>query len=81
MFEAHRTDRDQRSFRAKVFGNTPEELEMAALDAAREFFGPEPHLEVAQTYQAFKPLSRDSQNTAAMLGKTYMADVVVRLAE
>ncbi len=41
-----------RSVAVSVWGANTGALEMAALDAAREFFGPEVHLEVVPDYQA-----------------------------
>ena len=83
MFGEHapKTDRDQRAIEVKAFGNTPEELELDALDEAREFFGSDPLLEVQKDYTAKKPLGFENQNTAALRGTTYMAFVRVRIAE
>lgn len=49
-----------RTLRAELFGKNETSLEAAALDAARQFFGPGPRLEVVRdyrvmTYPAYPP--------------------------
>ena len=79
-----RTDREtqpeRRSLSAYVYGDTPDELEMAALDEARSFFGEGPRLEVVHSYEAVqvRPFHRVP---AQFAGKKYQAAVLVRVVE
>jgi hypothetical protein len=59
-----------RTFNARVAGDTAEEIEFAALDEARKFFGPDVQLEVVKDYSVIAmvgghPLDKD--------GKKYLA--------
>jgi hypothetical protein len=42
---------DGRILHVTAYGDNVNELELAALDEAREFFGPDVHLEVVNDYQ------------------------------
>jgi hypothetical protein len=42
-----------RSIQVSAWGNSKDELELAALDTARDFFGGEVRLEVVPDYQVF----------------------------
>lgn len=64
-----------------VFGNSPEELEFAALDEARKFFGEDLQLDVVRSYQVVRPVLSQHQEAAAKLKKTYMAFIDVRVVE
>jgi len=61
-----------------VCGDTAEEIELAALDDAREFFGPDRRLEVVADYQ----VTRCNPGTShAGHGKKFAAGVRVRTVE
>ena len=59
-------------------GDTPDEIEMAALDEARAFFGPDLRLVVIRDWQASQISPR---SIYAQTGKKYTADVRVRTVE
>jgi hypothetical protein len=65
-------------FHTSVVGNTAEEIELAALDEARPFFGEHARLEVVKDYQVSSVTEGDSR---AHLGKKYTAGVRVRTVE
>ena len=67
-----------RTFVALVAGDTAEEIELAALDAAREFFGAGPQLEVMRNYKV-GPVGGFSPHAPS--GKKYCAEVPVRTIE
>ena len=56
-----------------VYGNSHTELELAALDKAREFFGPDIQLEVIDEYKASRVPSYEDGG-----GKMYTAGMTVR---
>jgi len=63
-----------RTLRVRVFGDTADEIEMAALDRAREFFGDGPVLEGVRSYQVMVCVTGNEVAT----GKRYVASVEVR---
>ena len=67
-----------RTFLASVAGDTAVEIELAALDAARAFFGDGPQLEVVHDYTVI-----DTNCIPAFrgCGKEYTAEVPVRTVE
>jgi hypothetical protein len=67
-----------RIFRTSVVGDTADEIELAALDEARVFFGDGRQLEVVHDYQAIpvELIPRHAQS-----GKKYTAEVCVRTVE
>ena len=67
-----------RIFHASVVGDTAEEIELAALDEARGFFGADARLEVAHDYQV-SSISAGDQRAAT--GKKYTAGVRIRTVE
>ncbi|WP_329521126.1 hypothetical protein [Spirillospora sp. NBC_01491] len=71
---------DERTFLAETYGDSPEELELQALDEARAFFGQAVRLAIVPNYAVARPSSPPSVERAAMLGKTYRALVRVRVA-
>jgi phytoene dehydrogenase-like protein len=68
-----------RSFRALVFGDTAPELEQAALDEARAFFGNGTALRVVPDYEAMLVHPRGALAREAD-GKKYQAYVSVQAA-
>lgn len=70
---------DQRTFLAEAYGDTPEELELAALDEARTFFGNEVRLAIQPDYAVARPQSTGTAAKAAERGKKYRALVRVRI--
>lgn len=66
----HRTGAGGRVLHVTVFGNSADEIEMAALDEARKFFGPDAQLELGE-YQA------SANTTLSNPGKQYAAGVRV----
>lgn len=70
---------DQRTFLAETYGNTPMELELAALDEARAFFGDDVRLAIVPNYAVARPQSAPTMERAAELGKKYRALVRVRI--
>ena len=77
--ETEREQSDERTLLAETYGDTPEELEFAALDEARAFFGHEVRLAVVPNYAVARPQSAATAAKAAELGKTYRALVRVRI--
>lgn len=67
-----------RTFGVSVAGDTADEIELAALDAAREFFGDSRQLEVVRDYRAF-PVGLIAGH--AQSGKKYSAEVRIRTVE
>lgn len=69
-----------RSLRVGAAGDTVAEMEMAALDEARKFFGADVHLMIVADYQAYPP---DSSSIPALRdsGKRYCAHMTVRTVE
>jgi hypothetical protein len=63
-----------------VFGDTADELELAALDEARPFFGDAVRLEVVRDYRALAVLP-NGVFAARANGKKYQANVTVRTIE
>jgi len=57
-----------------AYGDTAEEVELAALDDARAAFGAGVQLEIERAYRLFP--TRDGRETA---GRQYHADVLVRV--
>lgn len=68
----------RRIFHTTVCGDTAEEIELAALDAAREFFGPAPRLQVVPDYQV---CGVPDNSPHAETGKRYVAGVRVQTIE
>lgn len=73
-----------RGVQVLVFGNSADEIEMAALDEARPFFGPDVRLEVVRDWTA-NANAGTWRNVAATreksAGKTHSAYVTVRTIE
>jgi hypothetical protein len=65
-----------RSIEVLAFGDTANELELAALDEARKFFGKDRQLEVVPSYKAFRPIVAQLVERAD--GKAYYATICVR---
>jgi hypothetical protein len=63
-----------------VFGNTADELELAALDEARPFFGAQVRLAIVPDYRAMTVLVGGSL-AAKAAGRKYQATVIVRTVE
>lgn len=61
-----------------VYGDTAEELELAALDQARKFFGSDPRLEVVRDYQVTGVIPGNHTDAN---GKLYVAGMRVRTIE
>ena len=69
-----------------VFGDTADEIELAAIDKARGFFGDHVHLTVVQGYEVHddgdhKAPGSDKLLFPASAGKKYRARVIVRTIE
>jgi dihydroxyacetone kinase len=79
MEHEHEQEQDQRTFLAETYGDTPTELELAALDEARAFFGEDVRLAIVPNYAVARPQSSPTAERAAELGKTYRALVRVRI--
>ena len=77
--ETEREQSDERTFLAETYGDTPEELELAALDEARAFFGHEVRLAIVANYAVARPQSPATAARALEMGKTYRALVRVRI--
>lgn len=73
-------DTDRRSIEVIAFGNTPDELELYALDKAREVFGQQVPLRIRRSYQMHEPLLGTRLNRALFLKKNWTADVTVEVA-
>lgn len=72
--------RDQRAFVAEVYGDNPEEMELAALDEAVEFFGAERRFAIVPDYAVARPASPGTLKRAEELGgKKYRALIRVRI--
>lgn len=69
-----------REMRVLVFGDNADEIELAALDEVRGFFGDDVRLEVICDYKVFRVLPGEAVSTAAN-GKKYRAGVTVRTIE
>lgn len=65
-----------RSIEVLAFGNTADELELAALDEARKFFGQDRRLKVVPSYKVFRPIVAQLIERAS--GKEYYATICVR---
>jgi hypothetical protein len=65
-----------RSIRVDAYGNSAAELEMYALDAARDFFGPDVMLRIVRNYQVVEPMVMESRNTG---GKKWYARVKIEV--
>jgi hypothetical protein len=63
-----------RELRTFVREDSADEIELAALDDARRFFGEDARLEVVRDYRAWNNTSRDAE-------KRYYATVTVRVIE
>ena len=63
-----------------VFGDNADEIEFAALDTARAFFGEHAHLAVAQGYKTYQ-VGSTSALAAKASGKGFWARVLVRTIE
>jgi hypothetical protein len=78
------TDRRQESpgrvMHVYVWGDTADEVELAALDKAREFFGPDRQLEVVLGYHVWT-IDRSSSPEAQESGKRYSSSIIVRTVE
>jgi hypothetical protein len=70
-----------RQVRTEVFGDTAAELELAALDDARKFFGTDLQLEIAPGYTAFARGKDTPDATRNAAGKRYFAAVTVQTVE
>lgn len=73
-----RTEPSGRSVGVTAYGDTSDEIELDALDKAREFFGPEPRLRARHTYVAVSAESLDPKRTG---GKKYFASIIVYVVE
>jgi hypothetical protein len=67
-----------RTINIKVYGDTADELELAALGKAREFFGADRQLTVIPDYLASRVTPMDAEQAD---GKQYIAEVRVRTVE
>jgi len=68
-----------RSLTVLVFGDSATDLEFAALDEARKFFGPGPVLEVSPEWSAgLVPVEPSSGMSMQAGGKQYHARILVR---
>ena len=63
-----------------VFGDTADEIELAALDEGRPFFGDSVRLGVVRDYTAHRVLPNGTFGVLAA-GKRYQANVTVRTIE
>lgn len=63
-----------------AYGDTADEIEMAALDAAREFFGPDRRLAVIPDYQV-SSIGPHSPARDRASGKRYVTSAKVRTVE
>jgi len=63
-----------------AFGDTADEIEMSALDQAREFFGPDRHLAIIPKYGASLVHAAHPPNYRES-GKRYYAHITVRAVE
>lgn len=79
--QGQHTDPQRRNVSLLVYGNTAAEIELAALDEARAFFGDDLCLEIVRNYQAYRPLFDGNQAECARRGAQFMATVVVRVVE
>jgi hypothetical protein len=70
----------QRSVNVQAFGDTMAEIEMAALDKAREYFGEGWRMRIEPSYRAHTVGEHDPNRVAAA-GKAYQAHVIVSLVE
>lgn len=77
--EHEQEQQDQRTFLAETYGDTPTEMELAALDEARAFFGDDVRLAIVPNYAVARPQSSPMVERAAELGKKYRALVRVRV--
>lgn len=69
----------QRSVQVTAYGDTMAEIEMSALDQAREFFGEGWRLRVDPGYMAYPPSSGARREASA--SRKYMALLTVCLVE
>ena len=78
------TDRRQESpgriMHVYVWGDTADEIELAALDKAREFFGPDRQLMVNPGYHVWT-IDRSSSPEARESGKRYSSSMIVCTVE
>jgi hypothetical protein len=71
---------DRRTFLAEVYGDSPEEMELAALDEAVAFFGTARRFAIVPDYSVARPVSLATRERAEELGgKTYRALIRVRV--
>jgi len=63
-----------------VFGDTASEIELAALDEARPFFGEATRLEIIPDYRAHRVLP-DGDYVTQAAGRRYQATVIIRTIE
>jgi hypothetical protein len=78
------TRRAARSISVLVFGNNADEIELAALDVARPFFGGGVRLEVVRNWNASANAdvwSRVARTREQAADKTYSAHITVRTVE
>lgn len=75
---AEGTQAPGRQLRVTACGDTASEIELAALDVARKFFGGMPRLEIVPDYIAS---SIGPHSWYATSGKAYVAEVTIRLIE
>jgi hypothetical protein len=68
-----------RELSVRVYGDTADEIELAALDEVRPFFGDTVRLEVVRDYKAFTVVDSAFRDQAG--GKKYYARVPVRTVE
>ena len=64
-----------------VFGNTADEIELAALDEGRLFFGEAAQLRVVRDYKAWPVAEAAASLQAKANGKLWHARVIVRTIE
>jgi hypothetical protein len=68
--------RGARHLQVRVYGATVVDMELAALDMARDFFGPDARLEIVPDYLAYVP---HSPKLVAEAGdRKYVAGITVR---
>jgi len=66
----------KRSFATgSIYGNTPEEMEMAALNQARSFFGTDVPLEIVRTYRVVNAPEHASASNPD--GKSWYAAIII----
>ena len=73
--------RPGRRIHVLVFGDNASEIELAALDAAREFFGDSPRLRVVPDYLVHDVRPGSPLEAARTSRKTWQADITVEAQE